>query len=312
MIELGKKIAFHRKKLNLTQTELGEKLNVTAQAVSKWENGLSDPDLGTLHRLSKIFGVSTDELISEEPQEEEVAAAEEAQAPQDAAEPAPAVVVPAPASSFIESTEAAEQPAEPALPKVIIGYCHRCKKPLDERDPYFHRSGGRGYSGYLLCADCDKEDRISEKRHALYEEQKSFRRSMIWGSVSAGVAAIIVFIVAFATGNYAALAALLLAVGLFTMVSQCFWGDWLVEFMFFFFHSFRMPGIIFTLDIDGIVWAILVKCLLGFLSGFLSVICAAFGVLLSLAVSIFSFPFALPIKLRRIRKCRAEYEAVQK
>ena len=43
---------------NLTQKELAEKLNVTFQAVSKWENGKSVPDIAQLHEISKLFNVS--------------------------------------------------------------------------------------------------------------------------------------------------------------------------------------------------------------------------------------------------------------
>lgn len=64
---LGKRIVFHRKRLGLTQDQLAERLGVTAQAVSKWENDQSCPDIGTLPRLAEIFGVTTDELLGREP-----------------------------------------------------------------------------------------------------------------------------------------------------------------------------------------------------------------------------------------------------
>ena len=63
---LGKQIAQHRKNLGLTQDALAEKLGVTAQAVSKWENDQSCPDIATLPKLADLFGVSTDELLGRE------------------------------------------------------------------------------------------------------------------------------------------------------------------------------------------------------------------------------------------------------
>ncbi len=60
---MGKRIAEHRKRLGLTQDALAEKLGVTAQAVSKWENDQSCPDIATLPQLAQIFGVTTDELL---------------------------------------------------------------------------------------------------------------------------------------------------------------------------------------------------------------------------------------------------------
>ena len=63
MKTLGTKIAEYRKLKKMTQEELASKLNVSSQAVSKWENDLSIPDLPILIELSDIFNVSLDELI---------------------------------------------------------------------------------------------------------------------------------------------------------------------------------------------------------------------------------------------------------
>lgn len=67
---LGKRIVQHRKRLGLTQDQLAEKLGVTAQAVSKWENDQSCPDISMLPKLAAIFGITTDALlgaVSQEP-----------------------------------------------------------------------------------------------------------------------------------------------------------------------------------------------------------------------------------------------------
>lgn len=63
---LGKRIVHNRKRLGLTQDHLAEKLGVTAQAVSKWENDQSCPDILMLPRLAEIFGITTDELLGHE------------------------------------------------------------------------------------------------------------------------------------------------------------------------------------------------------------------------------------------------------
>lgn len=60
---LGKRIAANRRRLGLTQDQLAEQLGVTAQAVSKWENDQSCPDINILPRLAAIFDISTDELL---------------------------------------------------------------------------------------------------------------------------------------------------------------------------------------------------------------------------------------------------------
>lgn len=64
---LGKRIVANRKRLNLTQEQLAEQLGVTAQAVSKWENDQSCPDIGILPKLASIFSITTDELLGSEP-----------------------------------------------------------------------------------------------------------------------------------------------------------------------------------------------------------------------------------------------------
>ena len=69
---LSKNIVYLRKQKQMTQETLAEKLNVSRQAVSKWESGLTEPDIQTLIQLSEIFEVSLDELIKGEHQEDNV------------------------------------------------------------------------------------------------------------------------------------------------------------------------------------------------------------------------------------------------
>lgn len=64
---MGKHIATLRKAKGLTQDELAEQLGVSPQAVSKWENDLSCPDILLLPQLAKIFGITVDELLGAAP-----------------------------------------------------------------------------------------------------------------------------------------------------------------------------------------------------------------------------------------------------
>ena len=59
---LGQRISLYRKKLNISQEELGARLGVSRQAVSKWETDLSAPDMNNLLALAREFGVSVAEL----------------------------------------------------------------------------------------------------------------------------------------------------------------------------------------------------------------------------------------------------------
>lgn len=60
---LGQRISESRKAQGITQEELAEKLGVSAQAVSKWENDLSCPDIMLLPRIGDLLGMTTDELL---------------------------------------------------------------------------------------------------------------------------------------------------------------------------------------------------------------------------------------------------------
>ena len=75
----NEKIQFYRKKLGLSQEELGQKLLVSRQTVSLWENGQTAPTIDNLMRLKEVFGVSIDELLG---CENETEAEEKADAPQ--------------------------------------------------------------------------------------------------------------------------------------------------------------------------------------------------------------------------------------
>lgn len=67
MRTLGNRIAELRRAKNITQDEMAEKLNVTAQAVSKWENDLSCPDIMLLPKIAQMLSVTVDELLSDQP-----------------------------------------------------------------------------------------------------------------------------------------------------------------------------------------------------------------------------------------------------
>ena len=62
-MELGEKILELRKKMNFSQEELSEKVNVTRQTISKWELGETCPDIKQAKELSKIFSISLDEMV---------------------------------------------------------------------------------------------------------------------------------------------------------------------------------------------------------------------------------------------------------
>lgn len=62
-MNFSNKIKEIREKNNLTQEEMAEKLHVSRQAVSNWENNKNYPDIGIIMDISKTFSISLDELI---------------------------------------------------------------------------------------------------------------------------------------------------------------------------------------------------------------------------------------------------------
>ena len=102
---LGRRIARLRLAKTATQERLAKELNVSPQAVSKWENDINYPDISLLPDLARFLGVSVDELLSgASASAQEIAAAQES-----AAEKSAAAVVSVAAD---EPAEIVEEPAE--------------------------------------------------------------------------------------------------------------------------------------------------------------------------------------------------------
>lgn len=276
----GQKIINLRKAANMTQAELGEKLNVTSQAVSKWENGISEPDLETIHKMCALFNVSPNDFFGVETAQPE---------------------------RITEETVAS--------PKIINGYCERCNKPvgLGEYKVFVRKANQDGVfesTQELLCNECaklkeekickEKELKIKMKRD---ENKKVFSRGIIWGTVGAIIA--LIFAIVFTVqgedtttlvGSY------ILIYGLFAMISQIFWDNSVCDLFFFFCKSFTMPGIIFEFSIDGFIWAICVKLFLALLSIILSVLWFAIGFFVTVFYAMFAFPFGLVGAISEMKK----------
>lgn len=105
-MELHEKLARLRKEKGLSQLELAEELNVTRQAVSRWETGAAVPMVDTLVQLSRLYGVSLDDLLLND-----------ARLPENAAEAAGAETV-------REETPVGKR--VPAWPLVVVGIAAVC------------------------------------------------------------------------------------------------------------------------------------------------------------------------------------------
>jgi len=290
---LGQKIKKLRTEKNLTQKDLADRLYVTFQTVSKWENDENEPDVSTLRELAKVFECSLDYLLSEDEKVVEV-------------EPEPEPVV-------------APTPVEPIRETIVIHQkelhvCERCKKDIPENDLEMEdilvRHGSRGRSAVYRqayyhkdCLELEHKEKAERERIARNAKAKRSKKlSFGWG-IAGGVATLAiclgVFIGVEACRNTLGIAGLIfLSIGLSYLVFADLYciisGSYVGEiFEAVAGWSIRMPGVIFSWDIDGIAWAIAMKiglAILGFMLG-VAVLLLAIGI--SGIFASVSFPFIL-------------------
>lgn len=115
-------------------------------------------------------------------------------------------------------------------------------------------------------------------------------RSFVWGGCTAAVLFIIGLLVG-KVGVFAVLAVLGFTLASCLVLDNNFLGDMIVEI--FSWGFVRMPGVIFELDLDGILWLLTVKLIFWILGLILAVLAGALAIALGLALSLVVYPFAL-------------------
>lgn len=302
MNDLGKRISRLRKEHGWTQAELGIKLNVTAQAVSKWENDVSEPDIQTLLRLATLFGITLDEMLTAPDNEPEEAEQElRPNIPPDTATIGFCVTC----GRLLKEGEAAE--LRPAI------RCITCKEKADEEEREKQRLAEEERTRAALrekeereraekakkAAEAAEASRLENER---LEKKAKLASSLIWSAIITVVVVVIAVVIDVKMAYFRPLHILgFVAFTYFTFafVAQLFFGsDFVFDCVVWgLTRTVRFPGIIFSLDINGCLFFIGVKILfaiLGFIAGvFFAVLGIAFGML----CSGFMFPFALSHKL---------------
>lgn len=283
---LGQKIKKLRIEKNLTQKDLADRLYVTFQTVSKWENDENEPDVSTLRELSKVFDCSLDYLLSEDEVKEKL---------------------------VVEDT--------PILTKetVIIHQkelhvCERCKKDIPEDELEMedvvvgHAGGGRRsvYRQAYYHKECLKQlhkerterDRKIKRSKARRAKKMSFGWGITGGVLTLGIC-LGVFIGVEACRNTLGIAGLiflsiflsyLVFADIYCIISGSYVGE---VFEAVASWSIKMPGVIFSWDIDGIAWAIAMKIGLAILGFMLGVAVLGLAIAISGAFASVSFPFIL-------------------
>lgn len=286
IMNYGKKIAELRKTKGLTQQDLGSRLNVTAQAVSKWENDLSEPDLSSIKKMCDLFEVSVNDFLNVSQDEQD-------------------------SSSAI---------------KIINGYCEKCKKPVGPNeyevshwayDDVNAKKVVKTAMQHVYCTECaikineaiqneEKERKLQEEKQKEADAQIKRKKRIskfIRGLIIGGIVALILGAISVAAycsdpSSTSLVGLIVLTVGAFTLTAQLFWDCFINDFFLFFCRSFKAPfGFIIELDLDGILWFITVKLALWIICGILSILFFLLGLLLSLLLSIITFPFTIPYVL---------------
>ena len=267
MRQYGKIIAQLRREHNMTQAELGAKLNVTYQAVSKWENDQSQPDFATMAQIAELFHVPLTIFLGGEEKETAVAAA-------------------------------AAESAEP-----VLGYCTVCGNAVRQDNVAQQRP-------VLICKDCVEADaRRKEEEARAAEQQKEWQeqgrklankrtrnRGLIWGGVIALVVMILVavfYAIGGGTAGAGIVAVLITGIFVYTFSSQMFWGGFIFETCLFGGKIIGTPGIIFSFDLDGFIFLIVMKVIFALLKLFIFLITFVFFAIVSILLSPFTFVAAL-------------------
>ena len=201
MKQYGKIIAQLRKENNMTQAELGAKLNVTYQAVSKWENDQSQPDFATMAQIAEIFHVPLTVFLGEE-------------------------------------GEAAVPPAQDASASVV-GYCTVCGNTVHAADVAQQRplicktcaeEKKRKQEEAARKAEEEKRRLQKEEEETAAELAKSYKRIRNIGLIAAGIiSAVLLALLLLGTvgvGDDSAesiVLAILFPVFVFTFLSQMLW-----------------------------------------------------------------------------------------
>lgn len=276
---IGTKILALRKANGCTQSDLGGYLNISYQAVSKWERDESCPDFDTLSRIAQYFNVP----ISYFEKGGEVAVAKAA----------------------VSETVAKEGTEE------MLGMCKGCGKVV-------YRGEEFKTEPQIICKACEQRRRkaaeakaaeirreverkeMEEKAKKLARQEEIVRgrnKGFIWGAIIGGVLCALGFFGSFGNGFGEAIGgiftSLVVGVLVFSFVAQLFWDGAVADCVFMGGKIIGTPGIIFTFDLDGFIFLIGMKILFAILRLIIYILTLLFFSVVGFVISPFTFIPAL-------------------
>jgi transcriptional regulator with XRE-family HTH domain len=277
---ISSNIKNQRIKKGLTQKDLAAQLHVTAQAISRWEKGDVEPSLDTIKDMSKIFGISIDELLNGESPKIENEKLED--------------VVKQVAEETAKQVKIPEQ-------KQVLAICDRCKQPIYDSDKIISKIGhhGRTAYNYYICSDCEDKEQKQEKENAIKYGISQRKKSFWWSGFFAILVVIfgIIYVTATTENKSIGIAlTVILPILTYTFSSCMFLKNNFIEDVFLEIASWgfvKFPGLIFSFDLDGFSWLIGMKILfwiIGFILGFSAITLA---LVICMSLSIIVYPIAL-------------------
>ena len=283
---LNENIKALRVEKGYTQKDLADMLHVTAQAVSRWESGDVEPSVNTIMDMSKIFGVSVDSLLGEL-KKGEVASAD-------------AALNDELVEKIAEKVEAKVEETKKAETKPVLAVCEQCNRPIYKGAEIVRKTRyyGRRSEKYVICTDCESKNKIRAKEYAKSYSAECRKRAYIWGGVSSAAALAVSLIATLSSGADAAVVITLAvaSVLLFPFLSCLFLKNNFVGEMVEVIYGWgfvKFPGLIFSLDLDGIIWLLTVKLAFWILGIILAAAAGILATATGLVVSAFVYPFAL-------------------
>lgn len=289
-MNIGHKIKEFRTKTGMTQKDLADQLHVTYQAVSRWENNEAEPSFDTLKEMCRIFNCTANDLFEiENPVVEEVEVVEEP-----VVEEKPQIIE----KVIIQET------------KPVLSVCEDCNTPIFDSNDIHRININKIGTKKVICSKCYNKFLEQNKKKEI--EQKELNRacfrkrrihSIIWPALLSLIF-IIVAISSFIDGDTTAgISSLITGVAIYTFVATMILKNTFIPDMWLEITSWgfvRMPGVIFQLSFDGVIFLIVVKILFFILGVILALLAASFATVLALFLSIFVYPFALVKNLKGI------------
>lgn len=289
-MKLGERIKQARTNKGWSQEILASMVHVTRQAVAKWETDENEPSIEMIKTLASVLGVSVMYLL------DEVEEVEEKKEPQQSENTILTNTI-----SEKDKQEIADSVAEKVKP--ALGVCDYCHKVITDPDDYHHKEFHSSHGGTrtrTLCDSCFQNKIKADKVAKDTSIVKKRRRAYVWGVIIALVYLAISLPISISLkGSNQVIGIIISIIGcvlMFTFIgciflNNNFVGEIWIEIMSWGFV--KMPGVIFTLDLDGIFFLLTVKLFLWILGIIIALFMFSLATSIGMIVSVFVYPSAI-------------------